>query len=106
MIYLIVAGLFEVALTSCMGKVKETTGSEMYWWFTGFIISMSISMFLLIKATQAPPIGNGLCCMDRNRCGRNRIGGHTNFQGTFHYMEVIFIATLIGSIIGLKAVSH
>lgn len=49
-IYLIVAGLFEVAFTSCMGKVKETTGSEMYWWFTGFIISMSISMFLLIKA--------------------------------------------------------
>lgn len=46
-------GLFEVAFTSCMGKVKETTGSEMYWWFTGFIISMSISMFLLIKATQA-----------------------------------------------------
>lgn len=44
-IYLIVAGLFEVAFTSCMGKVKETTGSEMYWWFTGFIISMSISMF-------------------------------------------------------------
>ena len=56
-IYLIVAGLFEVAFTSCMGKVKETTGSEMYWWFTGFIISMSISMFLLIKATQALPIG-------------------------------------------------
>ncbi len=56
-IYLIVAGLFEVAFTSCIGKVKETTGSEMYWWFTGFIISMSISMFLLIKATQALPIG-------------------------------------------------
>ena len=56
-IYLIVAGLFEVAFTSCMGKVKETTGSEMYWWFTGFLVSMSISMFLLIKATQALPIG-------------------------------------------------
>ena len=48
-IYLIVAGLFEVAFTSCMGKVKETTGSEMYWWFTGFLISMSISMFLQPK---------------------------------------------------------
>ena len=27
-IYLIVAGLFEVAFTSCMGKVKETTGMK------------------------------------------------------------------------------
>lgn len=30
-IYLIIAGLFEVAFTSCIGKVKETTGNEMYW---------------------------------------------------------------------------
>ena len=83
-IYLIVAGLFEVAFTSCMGKVKETTGSEMYWWFTGFIISMSISMFLLIKATQALPI----------------------FKEPSTIWRLFFIATLIGSIIGLKAVSH
>ena len=75
-IYLIVAGLFEVAFTSCMGKVKETTGSEMYWWFTGFIISMSISMFLLIKATQALPIGTAYAVWTG--------------IGTFHYMEVIF----------------
>ena len=83
-IYLIVAGLFEVAFTSCMGKVKETTGSEMYWWFTGFIISMSISMFLLIKATQALPIGTAYAVWT----GIGAVG--TVLAGTFHYMEVIF----------------
>lgn len=29
-IILIVAGLFEVAFASCLGKAKETTGTEMY----------------------------------------------------------------------------
>ena len=42
------------------------------------------------KGNASPAYWYGLCCMDRNRCGRNRIGGHTDFQGTFHYMEVIF----------------
>lgn len=89
-IYLIVAGLFEVAFTSCMGKVKETTGSEMYWWFTGFIISMSISMFLLIKATQALPIGTAYAVWTGIGAVGTVLAGHTDFQGTFHYMEVIF----------------
>ena len=57
-IYLIVAGLFEVAFTSCMGKVKETTGSEMYWWFTGFIISMSISKNMLILIEIMKPVNH------------------------------------------------
>jgi quaternary ammonium compound-resistance protein SugE len=56
-IILVVAGLFEVAFTSCVGKMKETTGTEMYLWLTGFVISITISMFLLIKATQNLPIG-------------------------------------------------
>ena len=86
-IYLIVAGLFEVAFTSCMGKVKETTGSEMYWWFTGFYEYQHV---FADKGNASPAYWYGLCCMDRNRCGRNRIGRHTDFQGTFHYMEVIF----------------
>ena len=35
-IILTIAGCFEVLFTFCMGKVKETTGTEMYLWFTGF----------------------------------------------------------------------
>ena len=100
-IYLIVAGLFEVAFTSCMGKVKETTGSEMYWWFTGFIISMSISMFLLIKATQALPIGTAYAVWTGTV-----LAGILIFKEPSTICRLFFIATLIGSIIGLKAVSH
>lgn len=56
-IILIIAGIFEVGFTSCMGKMKETTGMEMYLWLAGFLTSITISMFLLVKATQTLPIG-------------------------------------------------
>ena len=89
-IYLIVAGLFEVAFTSCMGKVKETTGSEMYWWFTGFIISMSISMFLLIKATQALPIGTAYAVWTGIGAVGTVLAGILIFKEPSSYLEVIF----------------
>ena len=89
-IYLIVAGLFEVAFTSCMGKVKETTGSEMYWWFTGFLVSMSISMFLLIKSNTSPAHWYGLCSVDGNRCSGNCISRHTDIQRACYRMEITF----------------
>ena len=42
------------------------------------------------KGNASPAYWYGLCCMDRDRCGRYRIGGHTDLQGTCYYMEVIF----------------
>ena len=56
-IVLIIAGLFEVAFAFCLGKAKETTGTEMYLWYAGFLVTLTLSMALLIKATQTLPIG-------------------------------------------------
>ncbi|MDP3443660.1 MAG: SMR family transporter, partial [Ignavibacteria bacterium] len=56
-IILIIAGLFEVAFASCLGKARQSQGSEALFWMTGFIISLIISMLLLYKATQTLPIG-------------------------------------------------
>ena len=56
-IILVIAGLFEVTFAFCLGKAKETTGNEMYLWYTGFLIALAVSMGLLIKATQTLPIG-------------------------------------------------
>ena len=56
-IVLIIAGLFEVAFAFCLGKAKETTGSEAFWWYAGFLGALIISMALLVKATQSLPIG-------------------------------------------------
>lgn len=36
-ILLFIAGLFEVMFATCLGKAKETTGSEAYLWYFGFL---------------------------------------------------------------------
>jgi len=105
-IYLVVAGLFEVAFTSCIGKVKETTGSEMYWWLTGFLISMSISMYLLVKATQILPIGTAYAVWTGIGAVGTVLAGILIFKEPATLWRMFFIVTLIGSIIGLKVVSH
>jgi quaternary ammonium compound-resistance protein SugE len=54
---LIIAGLFEVGFTFCLSKAKEATGSTATWWIVGFFVSLSMSMYLLYKATQTLPMG-------------------------------------------------
>ena len=54
---LIIAGLFEVGFTTCLGKAKVTTGTTSTLWMVGFLVSLSISMWLLYKATHTLPLG-------------------------------------------------
>ena len=56
-IILIVAGLLEVCFAFCLGKTKETVGNEYYLWGIGFVVSVTLSMYLLAKATHTLPIG-------------------------------------------------
>lgn len=105
-IYLIVAGLFEIAFTSCMGKIKETTGSEMLFWISGFIFSVVVSMALLIKATQTLPIGTAYAVWTGIGAVGTVLVGIFIFKDPATFWRVFFIFTLIGSIIGLKLVSH
>lgn len=102
----IIAGLFEVAFASCLGKVKETSGTEMYWWFAGFVVTMSLSMILLVKATQTLPIGTAYAVWTGMGAVGTVIMGIVVFKDPATFWRLFFVTTLIGSIIGLKAVSH
>tara|TARA_B100002051_G_C16491862_1_gene513331 strand:+ start:435 stop:761 length:327 start_codon:yes stop_codon:yes gene_type:complete len=103
---LIIAGLFEVAFAACLGKVKETSGLDSKLWFGGFLICLSISMFLLIKATKTLPIGTAYAVWT----GIGAVG--TVLVGIFYFNEpatfwrVFFLSTLIASIVGLKFVAN
>tara|TARA_R110000751_G_scaffold102701_1_gene197411 strand:- start:17868 stop:18194 length:327 start_codon:yes stop_codon:yes gene_type:complete len=103
---LIIAGLFEVAFAACLGKVKETSGLDSKLWFVGFLICLSISMILLIKATKTLPIGTAYAVWT----GIGAVG--TVLVGIFYFNEpatfwrVFFLSTLIISIVGLKFVTH
>jgi len=104
-ILVIIAGLFEMAFATCLGKARETTGNEMYWWFGGFLVSLIISMALLMKATQSLPIGTAYAVWTGIGAVGTVIIGIFLFKEPATFWRLFFIVTLIGSIIGLKAVS-
>ncbi|WP_266206287.1 DMT family transporter [Pontibacter kalidii] len=105
-IILVIAGLFEVAFASCLGKAKEATGNDVYWWYGGFIVMLTISMSLLVKATQSLPIGTAYAVWTGIGAVGTALMGILVFKDPASFWRIFFITTLIGSIIGLKAVSH
>jgi len=105
-ILLIIAGLFEVAFAACLGKAKETNGTEIYYWYAGFLLSLLISMALLIKATQTLPIGTAYGVWTGIGAVGTVLIGIFVFKEPASFWRLFFITTLIASIIGLKVVSH
>ncbi|TZF82654.1 multidrug efflux SMR transporter [Pedobacter sp. BS3] len=105
-ILLIIAGLFEVGFTTCLGKAKETTGTVMGLWITGFFISLTISMLLLYKATQTLPMGTAYAVWTGIGAVGTVLVGIIFFKEPADFWRLFFIVTLIASIAGLKLVSH
>lgn len=105
-IVLIVAGLFEVAFAFCLGKAKAATGNGMYLWYAGFLVALFLSMALLIKATQTLPIGTAYAVWTGIGAVGTVLVGIFVFKEPATFLRIVFLSTLIGSIIGLKAVSQ
>lgn len=104
-IILVIAGLFEVAFASCLGKAKESTGTDMYLWYGGFLVSLTISMLLLVKATQTLPIGTAYAVWTGIGAVGTALTGIMVFKEPATFWRIFFLSTLIASIIGLKAVN-
>jgi quaternary ammonium compound-resistance protein SugE len=104
-IILIIAGLFEVAFAYCLGKAKGTSGTDMYLWYAGFLVALSASMGLLIKATQTLPIGTAYAVWTGIGAVGTVLVGIWVFKEPATFMRLFFLFTLIASIIGLKAVA-
>ena len=105
-IILIIAGLFEVGFASCLGKAKESTGIAANLWWIGFFVCLSISMFLLYKATLTLPMGTAYAVWTGIGAVGTVLAGIIFFKESADFWRLFFISTLIGSIIGLKMVSH
>lgn len=102
---LIIAGLFEVGFASCLGRAKQASGTEAAWWYAGFAVCLGISMILLIKATQSIPIGTAYAVWTGIGAVGTAIAGILFFHEPAAFWRVFFLFLLIGSIVGLKAVS-
>ena len=104
-ITLIIAGLCEVLFAMCLGKAKEATGSAVYLWYAGFLVALTISMALLVKATQSLPIGTGYAVWTGIGAVGTVLIGIFIFKDPTSFWRLFFLTTLIGSIVGLKVVS-
>lgn len=103
---LFIAGLFEVGFTTCLGKVKETSGSTALMWWAGFFISLSLSMYLLYRATQELPIGTAYAVWTGVGAIGTVLVGIILFKEPADFWRLFFLFTLIASIVGLKFVAN
>jgi len=67
---------------------------------------MTISMLLLLKATQTLPIGTAYTVWTGIGAVGTVLMGIFIFKDPINFWRLFFITTLVGSIIGLKSVSH
>jgi quaternary ammonium compound-resistance protein SugE len=104
-IILIIAGLFEVGFTTCLNKAKETAGTESSLWFAGFLAALTLSMFLLYKATQTLPMGTSYAVWTGIGAAGTALVGILFFKEPADFLRLFFIFLLIGSIVGLKFVT-
>lgn len=105
-IILIIAGLFEVGFTFCLGKAKDAVGILATYWYIGFFVSLTLSMILLVKVTQVLPIGTAYAVWTGIGAVGTVIIGIWIFNEPADFWRLFFISTLIISIVGLKIVSH
>ena len=105
-IILILAGLCEVGFTTCLAKAKESTGTEYALWIAGFFVSLTVSMYLLYKATLTLPLGTAYAVWTGIGAAGTAIIGILFFKEPVHIWRLFFLFTLIASIVGLKYVSN
>ncbi|MDI1324917.1 MAG: multidrug efflux SMR transporter [Algoriphagus sp.] len=105
-IILIIAGLFEVGFATCLGKAKESSGMTATYWYAGFLVCLTISMVLLVRATRELPIGTAYAVWTGIGAVGTVLVGILIFKEPADFWRIFFITTLIASIVGLKVVSH
>jgi quaternary ammonium compound-resistance protein SugE len=103
---LIIAGLFEVAFATCLGKAKETSGNVSLFWYGGFLICLTISMILLVRVTKELPIGTAYAVWTGIGAVGSVLVGIFIFKEPATFWRIFFLMTLIASIVGLKYVAQ
>lgn len=100
--FLVLAGLFEVGFTTCL---KLSDSFSRLWPSLGFIFCAVVSFWLLTRATQTIPLGTAYAVWTGIGAFGTAVIGIYAFGDPATALRLVFLAVLIGSIIGLKLVS-
>ena len=101
-IYLLIAGLFEVAFTTSLKLSNNFTNSK---WTVAFFVSISLSFHFLNEAIQKIPLGTAYAVWTGIGAVGTALIGIFFFNEPAYFWRVFFVLLLIGSIVGLKLVS-
>jgi quaternary ammonium compound-resistance protein SugE len=96
------AGLFEIGFTTFL---KLSDGFNRLWPTIFFLLFALASFWLLNKALQGVPLGTAYAVWTGIGAFGTAIVGILMFGDPVTFWRLLFLALLIGSIIGLKVVS-
>ncbi len=107
-IFLALGGLFEALFAMSLGKIQQTSGKEMWLWILTFLVSVSLSMYLLFKSmggSQPIPTGTAYAVWAGIGAVGTVILGILVFKEPVTFWRLFFLSTLIFSIVGLQTTS-
>lgn len=105
---LILGGLFETGFAISLGKAQQTSGKVQMLWLASFAVCVSISMFLLFKAMggeRAIPVGTAYAVWGAIGAIGTVLAGMVLFNEPATFWRLLFLSTLIFSVVGLQVVS-
>lgn len=102
-IFLVIGGLFEIGFTI---SLKYSENFSKLWPSISFFMCISLSFYFLNKAINGGlPIGTSYAVWTGIGAAGTAIAGMIFFKEPVMVWRMVFLALLIGSIVGLKFVS-
>lgn len=101
-------GLFETAFAVSLGKAHQTSSREMWVWLVVFLLCVGTSMYLLFRAMGGDhpiPVGTAYAVWGAIGAVGTVIAGIVLFDEPVTFWRMLFLFTLVSSVIGLQAVS-
>ncbi len=101
-IYLLLAGLFEIAFTTSMRYIDWTFRPWPIFWF---LVFSTLSFGLLLLATRSIPLGTAYAVWTGIGAAGTTMVGMLYYGEPAETIRVLLLMTLIGSIVGLKLIA-
>lgn len=98
-IFLLVAGLFEIASTTFLKLSNNFTHPK---YLAGFVLSMIVSFYLLTRAMQHIPLGTCYAIWTGIGAAGTVLMGVFFFRDPVEWKTLFFCALIITSVVGLK----
>ncbi|WP_436414510.1 DMT family transporter [Petrimonas sp.] len=104
---LLIGGLFEACFAFSLTKMSDSSGKMFFFWLLSFIVSVSISMFMLYKAIDnGISMGVGYAVWSGLGATFTVLAGIFILKEPVSFLKLLFLITLVASIVGLNLVTH